>query len=156
VPDISAADENDLAEILELQKLAFHENAIRYNDHGIPPVTQTLEEFTEEAKCNLILKAVIDGAIVGFVRGRLIGDRCRISRLTVHPAHQGRGIGRVLMRSIEKSFSVRTFELVTGHLDDRNISLYKDLGYSVVEGRIDKVTDNLSYIHMIKHVTVRT
>jgi ribosomal protein S18 acetylase RimI-like enzyme len=148
--EIAKADESDLAEILDLQKLAFHENAIRYNDHDIPPLTQTLEEFTEEAKEQVILKAIRGGRIVGFVRGCQIGDRCRISRLTVHPKHQNRGIGHRLMRAIESEFRVEAYELVTGHLDDKNISLYKNLGFEIIEGQIDKVTENLYYIHMRK------
>ena len=34
---IQKANEQDLSEILALQKLAYQENAVRYNDFDIPP-----------------------------------------------------------------------------------------------------------------------
>jgi GNAT superfamily N-acetyltransferase len=150
--EISKADECDLPEILDLQKLAFQENVIRYNDHDIPPITQTLEEFVEESKEHLILKAVRGGSIVGSVRGSRTADGCLVSRLFVHPSHQNRGIGHRLMRAIEAEFDVPVFELVTGHLDDKNISLYKNLGYEMTDGEMEKITDNLYFLRMRKIV----
>jgi hypothetical protein len=51
------SDWYDQAEILALQKLAYQENAARYNDPSIPPLTQTLDELMEELKRYIILKA---------------------------------------------------------------------------------------------------
>ena len=146
--EILKALENDLPEILALQYLAFRENAVRYNDFNIPPLVQTLDELIEEAKSHVILKAVVDGKIIGSVRGCRRPDHCYIGRLIVHPDFQNQGIGRKLLYAIEDEFGAGRYELTTGHLDDKNISLYIKLGYAVCER--EKISDNLYFIHMRK------
>ena len=81
---IEHANKNDLSEILSLQKLAYQENAVRYNDSNIPPLTQTLNELIEEAASHIILKAVADSVIIGSVRGSERSGYGYIERLIVH------------------------------------------------------------------------
>ena len=147
--EISKACESDMREILELQRLAFFEVGVRYNDPDTTPLPQTLEELIEESKGQVFLKAVHEGKIIGTVRGRLDGNVCRVSKVMVHPDRQNRGIGRMLMASIEKEFDVSVFELRTGHLDERTISLYKKLGY-VLTGEKEKISDTLWFVRMRK------
>ncbi len=124
------AAELDAPEILETQKLAFHRQGVLYNDPTLPPLVQTLEELRRDFQTHAYLKAVYQGQIVGTVRGQVSGDTCHISRLSVHPDHQNRGIGKKLMRAIEERFSgVRRYELFTGHKSAKNIALYEKLGY---------------------------
>jgi len=149
--EIVKACEEDLPEMLILQRLAFRENAIRYNDPDIPPMPQTLEELTEESRDQIILKAVIDGKLIGTARGRLEGDVCRISKVIVHPDHQNRGIGHMLVAAIESEFDVSAFVLRTGHLDEKNISFYKKMGYEI-EGSPEKITESLWFVHMRKRM----
>ena len=66
--NIEKAEIKDLEEILTLQKLAYISEAEICNDYSIPPLVQTLEGLIEDYKNQLILKAVIDGKIVGSVR----------------------------------------------------------------------------------------
>jgi ribosomal protein S18 acetylase RimI-like enzyme len=146
---IQNANQNDLAEILALQKLAYQENAVRYNDAGIPPLTQTVDEIIMEAKSHIFLKAVINDIIIGSVRGFERDGCVYIVRLIVHPDYQNQGIGRKLMVAIEEEFDIPVFRLFTGHLDEKNISLYTKLGY-VVYGEKEQVSPNLYFIHMEK------
>ena len=128
--DIHNAVESDAAELLEIQKLAFHQQGALYNDFMLPPLVQTLEELIRDFNRHAILKAVYDGKIVGSVRGRAEGDTCLISRLMVHPDYQNRGIGKELMYAIENKFnSVLRYELFTGHKSEKNLALYGKLGY---------------------------
>ena len=147
--EIARADENDLPEILDLQRLAFFDAGIRYNDPDTPPLPQTLDELIEESAGQVFFKAVYDGMIIGTVRGRLDGDVCRISKVMVHPGHQNRGVGRRLMAAIENEFNVQVFELRTGHLDEKNISLYGKLGYALT-GDKERITQNLWFVRMRK------
>jgi len=149
LPDILRACRNDMPEIYGLQRLAFYEVGVRYNDPDTPPLPQTLDEFIDESEDQIFLKAVIDGKIVGAVRGRLDGGVCRISKVMVHPDHQNLGIGRSLMNAIEKEFNVTIFELRTGHLDEKSISLYERLGY-VLTGEKERVTDTFCFVRMRK------
>jgi ribosomal protein S18 acetylase RimI-like enzyme len=120
----------DAAEILAIQKLAFHGLGLLYNDFTLPPLVQTLEELTRDFKTQTCLKAIYDGKIVGSVRGCTEGDTCFISRLIVHPDHQNRGIGKKLMHTVESKFNrVSRYELFTGDKSEKNLALYTSLGY---------------------------
>ncbi|MCL2032891.1 MAG: GNAT family N-acetyltransferase [Methanomassiliicoccaceae archaeon] len=149
--EINRADRSDLREILDLQKLAFHETAVLYGLFDILPLTQTMEELIEESESGVILKAVQNDAIIGSVRGRLKGEGCYIGRLIVHPDCRNQGIGRRLMTAIEREFDVRVFELTTGHLNYKNISLYEKLGYEIFER--ERRSEGLFLIHMRKQKT---
>lgn len=146
---ILTAAQNDLAEILALQKLAYRENVIRYNDENIPPMIETLDEMTEQFKIYTFLKAVVDGEIIGSVRGCMQDGFAYIERLIVHPDKQNQGIGRKLMAAIEQKFDTPVFRLFTGHLDDKNISLYSKLGY-VIYGEKVQITPTLFFVNMEK------
>ncbi|HOP40001.1 MAG TPA: GNAT family N-acetyltransferase [Geobacteraceae bacterium] len=130
--EILQAEKEDAVEILALQKLAFLSEARIYNDYTLPPLVQTLAELEEDFTRKTFLKAVSGGSIVGSVNGCMDSNICRIGRLVVHPALQGRGIGTRLMHSIEAVFSDAGFwEVFTGELSLGNMRLYKRLGYQV-------------------------
>jgi len=131
--EILRATVADAAEILALQKLAYLSEAELYNDYTIQPLTQTIEELAADFGRKTFLKGVEGGRIIGSVNGLMVGDRCLIGRLMVHPDFQGRGIGTTLMKAIEGSFAdARAWELFTGELSLKNIRLYERLGYRVV------------------------
>ncbi|MHB8064358.1 MAG: GNAT family N-acetyltransferase [Ruminiclostridium sp.] len=143
--EISRASESDLSEILILQKLAYQENARRYNDFGISPLTQTFEELQKEAEDSVILKAVED-KIVGSVRAFESEGSCYIGRLVVHPDYQNRGIGKALIEAIENCFEGVRYELFTGHLDEKNLAFYEKLGYK--KFKLEMVTSDLQFIYL--------
>ena len=146
---IELADEQDARAILDLQRLAYQSEAAIYDDYTIAPLTQTLEETLADFEQQVVLKATMDGRIVGSVRGRLRGDSCEIGRLIVHPDLQNRGIGTALMNRIEQHFpAVRRFELCTGHASERNLYLYGRLGYRAFDRR--PVSNNLTMVLMEK------
>jgi ribosomal protein S18 acetylase RimI-like enzyme len=126
---IAAASVEDAAEILELQRKAYVSEAGIYGDCRIEPLTQTLESVREQFADHLFLKAVADGRIVGSVRACRRDGRAEIGKLIVDPECQGRGIGTRLMREIEVRFAGMVFVLFTGHKSERNLRLYRKLGY---------------------------
>lgn len=128
---IEPADAGDLEEILALQKLAFQSEAQRYNDYALPPLTQTLEGIQADFERMVILKASIDGRIVGSARAYLEGDTCYVGRVVVHPDFWRRGIATQLMDAIESRFcQARRFELFTGHASTPALELYRKRGYT--------------------------
>jgi GNAT superfamily N-acetyltransferase len=128
---ITRAQVRDAQEILDLQKLAYQSEAAIYDDYTIPPLTQTLEEMKGDLQSKTVLKAVLDGRIVGSVRAYIEQGTCFIGRLIVHPDWQSRGIGTRLMREIEDIYNqAERFELFTGHRSKRNLYLYRKLGYN--------------------------
>lgn len=147
---IGTASESDLEEILTLQKLAYISEAEIYNDFSIPPLQQTLEEIRKEYNEKTFFKAVASGRIVGSVRANVADGICCIGKLIVHPDYQNKGIGTTLMKHVEDHFkSCERYELFTGHRSEKNLYLYKKLGYMIFSR--EKVTENLEFVHLEKY-----
>ena len=149
---IEEARMEDAEEILALQRAAYASEAERYDDHNIPPLTQTLEEMEADFEKQLFLKAVEEGVIVGSVRAYQEGGTCHIGRLIVLPDRQNRGIGSRLMDEIEARFpEAERFELFTGHLSQGPLHIYSERGYEVF--RVEPVHDRLTVIFLEKRPT---
>jgi ribosomal protein S18 acetylase RimI-like enzyme len=135
--NIERATAEDAEEILALQKAAFRIEAERYGDFTIAPLTQTLDAVRTELDTMVVLKAVVEGRVIGSVRAVEKVGTCYIFKLIVQPALHNQGIGASLMRAIEAAFpEARRFELFTGHRSDNNIHLYKKLGYREFKGGV--------------------
>jgi GNAT superfamily N-acetyltransferase len=148
---IGQASVKDAAEILALQKLAYRSEAEIYDDYTIPPLTQTLEEMRADIDTQLVLKASIEDRIIGSVRAKVQRGTCFVGRLIVHPDFQNRGIGRQLMKELERTVSqVTRFELFTGIRSERNIAFYQKLGYSPFKH--EELTDRVALVFMEKCV----
>jgi ribosomal protein S18 acetylase RimI-like enzyme len=146
---IKQAQINDLSEILELQKLCYTENAIRYNDFSISPITQTQKEIEKEFNTSFFLNAMEDQRIVGSIRALEKDGTIYIGRVIVHPEYQNMGIGHQLMQAIEGHFkSVTRFELFTGNKDEKNLYLYQKLGY--LPFKKNYINDKLSLVYLEK------
>jgi ribosomal protein S18 acetylase RimI-like enzyme len=146
---IESANKDDLGEILALQKLAYQSEAELYDDHSIPPLTQTIEGIEGDFRSHLFLKATISGRIVGSVRAYINHGTCYVGRLIVHPDLQNQGIGAKLLETIEGHFSsADRFELFTGHRSYRNIHLYEKNGYH--EFRTEQASKNITMVFMEK------
>jgi GNAT superfamily N-acetyltransferase len=128
---VAEASDADAAEILALQKLAYESEARLYDDWSLAPLTQTLASLREEMAQSLTLKACDGARIVGSVRARIRARDgvCQIGRLIVDPLWQGRGVGTLLLRSIEARFRGARLELFTGNRSEANLRLYRRLGF---------------------------
>lgn len=147
---IARATAEDAAEILALIKRAFAPVARQYGVPSLPPLDETLAEHLARYDDSVVLKATLDGAIVGSVQGRLREDGvCHVARLVVDPAFRRRGIGRALMLALERSVpQARRFELFTGHLSEETIRLYRSLGYR--ETRRERQDDVVTLVWLEK------
>lgn len=147
---IKQANIEDAPDILALQKLAYRSEADLYGDDQIPPMMQTIDEIQGELAERLCLKASAEGGmIVGSVRAQMKEGACLIGRLIVHPNFQNQGIGTALMLELEKRFrQAERFELFTGHRSEKNLHLYRKLGYR--EYRTEKVNDRLNLVYLEK------
>jgi len=138
----------DAEEVLLLQKLAYRSEAEIYNDFSIEPLVQTLEELQKQFENHIILKATIDETIIGSVRANDQDGTCCIGKLMVHPSHQNKGIGKLLMNAIEDLFPKYRYELFTGSKSEKNIALYEKLGYSAFKERL--ITFDFSLVYLEK------
>lgn len=146
---IEEAGIGDAEDILDLQRLTYLSEAKLYDDYTIQPLQQTLEETLEEFERQVVLKVEQGGKIIGSVRGYQKAGTCYIGKLIVHPDFQNRGIGAELMEEIERHFGgADRYELFTGHRSEKNLYLYRKLGYRVL--REKKIDDELTLVFMEK------
>ena len=142
---ICRANQTDFPEILAIQKKAFLSEAEFYQNFNIQPMTQTLEEMKTECLEKIVLKAIVDGQIVGSIRANTTDNICMVNKLVVLPEFQKRGIGKKLLLEIETYFTdVDKFKLQTGAFSKTNIGLYTKTGYQIVgrsmfEGGVEAV-----------------
>ena len=147
---IERATEEDLPEILSLQRLAFKQEADDVGDPNIHPMIQTLEELKQEFTQEVFLKYVEDGIIRGSVRAYEDGGTCFIKRMVVHPDFWGKGIGKSLMRAIELVFSnAMRYELYTRLDHKRTRPFYQGLGY--LPFKTEKISDSLTFVYLEKN-----
>lgn len=147
--NIEQATIHDAAEILTLQKLAYTSEAEIYNDFTIPPLHQTLAEIEAEFAEQSFLRHCANGRIAGSVRAYANEATCFIGKLIVHPQYQNQGIGTRLLEEIENAFDqVERYELFTGHRSEKNLHLYRKLGYRIF--RSHKLTEDLTLVFMEK------
>ncbi|MCL1958264.1 MAG: GNAT family N-acetyltransferase [Spirochaetes bacterium] len=147
---IKKAIYEDLAEILNLQKLSYQSEAKLLNDYSIQPLTQTLIELQNEFNKCIILKLINDenNQIIGSVRAREENNRVYIGKLIVHPDFQNKGFGTKLLNAIESYFENKTFELFTSSKSEKNLNIYKKNGYK--EFKREKGSNNFEFIYLEK------
>lgn len=142
----------DLEQILKLQKKAFQDQALIYDDFNLPPLTQTIDELKEEAGVKMIYKLVVDGEIIASVRCSVKDNALHIERLFVDPDFQNRGIGTAIMREIEDRYAhlANRYELFTGEKSERNLHVYYKLGYREIRREPTKHGQGFSLVYMEK------
>ena len=124
---IRRAGENDFPVILKIQREAFGAYEGTYDTAAW--TKETLENITRDSTDKVILVAECDGAVAGSVRFWNAGGVCVIRLLSVSPAHQGRGIGKALMREIEKyAADAHKLYVCTMLRASRNIAMFLNLG----------------------------
>ena len=146
---IEKAEKYDLSEILQLQYLAYQSEAELFGGKMIPPLTQTIEELTEEFEKGIVLKmSDQDENIVGSVRAKEIDGTVFVGKLMVSPEYRGKGYGTRLLLSIEKLYADKRYELFTSTKSESNIKMYERLGYQPFDSK--QVDEELVFVYMEK------
>jgi ech hydrogenase subunit C len=168
------AHKSDAPEILALQKIAYQSEAELYGDDSLPALQQTLEDLENDFERKpqreatvlgargaqdssvtdsdriIFLKAVVNGKIIGSIRGYAMDDTAYLSRLNVHPYFRRRGIGRRLLDEIERVFpQVNRFETKTGHQSKRNLYQLAKRGYETF--KTEPFTPTITWIYLQKN-----
>ena len=146
--EIIKAKKEDLAEILQVQHMAFRREAEEFNDFDIEPMTQTIGILEEEYKTFVFLKAVNDeGKIVGSIRGYIKDGTSYIGKTLVHPDYQGKGIGTKMIGMLEEINKAPRYEINASIRCPQNIRLYEHLGYV----RFKEIkTENNGFVYLEK------
>ena len=164
------AEKADAPEILALQKIAYQSEAEIYGDDSLPAMHQALEDLLKDFECKpnsnppaseivpsdpghadrvVFLKAMVNGKIIGSVRGHSKGSNAYVNRLVVHPYFQKRGIGKQLMTEIERAFpEASRFEVYTGSKSDRSLVQFHKLGYT--DFKTESFTPTITWVYLEK------
>ncbi len=146
---IRAATEADFSEILLVQQSAFGEYASVHTVSGW--TTETLESLKGDARDKQIFVAAEDKTIVGSVRFWTVAGVCVIRLLSVNPSHQRRGVGKALIREIERVVTdVHKLSACTMLRTTRNIQFFMNLGYKA-ETILPNHYDHLDLICFAKY-----
>ncbi len=146
---VERASVNDASEILEVQKAAFLGQARIYNNFNLPPLTQSLESMLEEFNHKVFLNVLLNGQIIASVRFQEVDGHVTIERLVVKPEYQNNGIGTILMKEVEsKVLDAVSFNLSTGNKSIRNIHVYEQIGYKIVN--TETTDQGIELLYMLK------
>ena len=150
---VEAAQSADALDIVKLRYLCYQEEAARYGDYTIAPLTQTVESMSAEIVSMTVLVARLGGTVVGSVRVERSedGSTCHLGRLVVHPRCRRRGLGTQLVHAVADRFPhVARIELFAGGRSTDNLRLYAALGFREV--RRERVSDLLEMVYLRKVV----
>jgi ribosomal protein S18 acetylase RimI-like enzyme len=148
---IRPARVEDAAAMLELQQIAFAEEARLSGTRDIPPLQEEVGSIVQHVEDELALVAVQQDTLLGSVRG-VKGARGYVIRaLIVHPTRQGQGIGSMLLGALEAAFvKPARVDLTTNTLMQGNVPFYEKHGYKV-EDRTEPIP-GIVLAHMSKHL----
>lgn len=139
VQEITQAQECDLVDLFELQKITFTQVAESLDRYDIPPLRQTIDDTHADINKCVILKYTYQSTLLaGSVRAYCDESNiCRVGKLMVHPDFQGHGIGKALLLEIERYFpECKKFTLVTADATPHTSRLYKAVGYKTIAREI--------------------
>ena len=143
------AEKKDVPEILALQKVAYQSEAEIYGDESMPALNQSLAEIESDFDKMTFLKAVVNGKIIGSIRGYVNDGAALLSRLVVHPYFSGEGLGVRLIQEVEQTFAeAKRFEAYTGEKSERNIHLLQKLGYKPFKNEV--FTPTITWVYLEK------
>ena len=146
---IENATSADAEALLALQKRAYQSEAELYGDWTIPPLTQSLASLRRDIETMTVLKASVEGEIVGSVRARVVDACAQVGRLIVDPTRQRQGTGSALLRAIEAALpQAERFELFTGSRSTANLRLYQRHAYVVRETK--RLSERVSIVYLDK------
>ncbi len=147
---IRPAAEADFPALLHVQQAAFGEYTNVYEVSGW--TRETLDSLREDAKEKHIFVAEEEGVVVGSVRFWTVAGVCILRLLSVNPTHQGRGVGKALIREIELvATDAHKFFACTMLRTARNIHLFMSLGYKA-ETILPDHYDHLDLICFAKYL----
>ena len=110
---IVKANSQDIAELYQLQLLAFESEAEMIGSRAVPALMET-EEHNRNDFVNWITLKMVDPAneIIGAIRYRKDGDIVEIGRLMIHPNYRHQGLAQRLMEAVDEACPQDTKELI--------------------------------------------
>lgn len=139
-------------QLLEIQKKAFVDDLLKYQDHEGSPVNEPIERLRKKIELFLYYTIWLNDEIIGGIDIRDLGDgKFRLNRIFISPEYQGKGLGTQVMQLIEVEFPRAVqWSLDTPYLNIKNHHFYEKLGYIKVGEH--EITEKLRLIDYIKTI----
>lgn len=142
----------DAAEVIVLQRCCWVDEALANQTLDIPALHEGLDDVGNWLDQWMAVGLWRDGKLLGMVRARRDGDAWHIGRLAVAPHMRGTGVGRWLLRLVEREADplCTVAALETGARSAQNIRLYASEGFEHVSGQ-----DTPGVVHFVKPLRVQ-
>ncbi len=125
---LRAATPVDVPRIAALVDAAYR----KYLDRLPGPSRPMTLDYAEVVRRDRVVLAERDGALVGLLVMAVEDDRFVMDNLAVDPAHQGTGVGRLLMEHAEAEARRAGFSAIHTYTNEKmteNRALYERIGY---------------------------
>jgi ribosomal protein S18 acetylase RimI-like enzyme len=98
------------------------------------------EGAAEERQLHFGLFRNVDELVACVIAAPSSPTEARIRQMAVAPAHQGRGLGRTLLREVERRLRERGFRQLTLSARSTAVGFYEKMGYRIVGDEYVSVT----------------
>lgn len=85
-----------------------------------------------ECDATVFLVAEIENSVCGFIRAVYDGSRALIHLLSIHPDHQKKGIGRILLAAMNKELKLRGATTVSVTVTDDSAVFWERQGFKQI------------------------
>lgn len=107
-------------------------------------------EVSEEERCIYTVLKDKDICVATARINPISNKDARIERVCVHRDYRGRGIGNILIESIEKKICQMMFERAFIYARDTAVEFYKSMGYRTFGNKF--LRDGVVHIRMVKNI----
>jgi RimJ/RimL family protein N-acetyltransferase len=138
--------ENELSEVLHIQKMAFKKLYETYHDHQISSYTQAFKRLAEKYhQSNNYFFFVVTSEKIGFIRIVLndMQTHARISPIAILPEQENHGFGQQALALAEKHFS----EIQ----EEKLVHFYPKAGY-IQQKEVHPIQENMTITFFNKEI----
>lgn len=147
--------ENNLSDIIMIQKAAFQKLYKKYQDHQTSPYTQTLAGLQEKYRLpNNYFFLIATTETIGFIRVVTYDSqtRARIAPIGILPNKENQGYGSHVLQLIETTFpTVMTWQLSTILQEEKLIHFYQKAGYHQQKDT-QEIQENMTITFFTKNI----
>uniref|UniRef100_UPI00403F8C85 GNAT family N-acetyltransferase n=1 Tax=Candidatus Enterococcus willemsii TaxID=1857215 RepID=UPI00403F8C85 len=145
--------ENELADVLIIQKQAFQKLYDTYQDDQTSPYTQTLERLQEKyQQSNNYFFFIVTNEIIGYIRVVIENNHARIAPIAVLPDKENQGFGSQALQLVEQTFpTINIWQLSTISQEKKLVHFYRKAGY-IQQENTNKIQENMTITFFTKEI----
>lgn len=147
--ELRRAEEKDAETIWKLQREAFAELLVKYQDYDTSPANEAIERIIAKLKqpYSYFYYIMDDKKVVGVIRivDKKDGSRKRISPIFIKQEERNRGYGQAAIMEAENIHGQAHWKLATILQEEGNCYLYEKMGYHKT-GQTTTINDKMTIV----------